>query len=887
MASALGGDDIMVASHPSFFGGGPWLQATSDGRLFAAWVNESFAPMDVYRSLDGGDTWTHWSTFTPGGAPIFGDFMIAEGDADRAFIAYAWHNGTSRVAEVAYADLNTDTPVWTPVVALANPALTAAGAHFATDAWAYSDYYVYVAIVAEDGNGQDVWFTRSLDMGNSIGPAVKIGDVSDTSPGFLQAHVSAGASGVIHATMTLFGFGQPGTIYRRAINFAGAGWDPPVTVDPVDNGNTSSNCAPAASRVDGNVAVLFYAGGLGKLRYSSDYGVTWPPANQVDSNVGAAFGAPMAFAGGEFVIGGYGFVGVGDQRYDLARSTTTSPADQAPPQEISAATVTTFETHSAIAPDPSRSDQIAAVWISRDATNDYLRFDAEWRRDPGYANTDIGFPIAVTGGGQTPPAVAEVDGDPELEIVFATLDGNIHVINHDGTEVPGWPVNIGFVPFDGAVAVGDLVGNGIPYIVAGNSAGQVFAFDPNGVVQPGWPVYMPEAADVFVSIGALGPPNPRYVVACGGHEMFVFRHDGTIARFYLFVDPMTEPAAIGDIDNDGVTDIVTLKSSWYHSQILSQQPHLYDRNIVTDTFSDAPTLADVDGNGTLEIAAPTVDGKLYLLNYDGTDFPGWPITVSPGIPLTSAAFGQILGTSEAELVFGQFDGAVHVRYFTGVEQSGYPLASGSLALFMPPMLAPVNISGSNVNIGTTDAVNGTAQSWRNIPAIPVNGWPRNLPGPVEETFASGDIDNDGRNEIVVLGVNFLSVYDVGQAPSGTARNHWPMWGYNAQRTNCLACEDILTAVDDTPKAAYATGLEVHPNPFNPVTTIEYEVETDGRISLDVFDVAGHRVATLVDNEHRKTGRYSVTYNAAGASGVYFARLRTAAGDVTRKMVVLK
>jgi hypothetical protein len=495
----------------------------------------------------------------------------------------------------------------------------------------------------------------------------------------------------------------------------------------------------------------------------------------------------------------------------------------------------------------------------------------------------------MAGGGQTPPAVAELHGDPEKEIVFVTLSGDIHVINHDGTPVPGWPVNIGFVPFDAAVAVGDLVGNGVPAIVAGNAEGKVFAFDPGGTLLPGWPVAMDEIDDVFVSIGALGPPFSRYVVAVCGHEMRAIPYTGEqLLPKWIFSSVLRYPAAIGDIDNDGVTEIVTLKNDFYNANVLGAASPKYFKQFFGEVFHDAPTLADMDANGTLEIAAPTNDGDMYLLNYDGSNYSAsWPITVSPGIGLTSATFGQILGTSQPELVFGELTGAIHVRYFNGVEQAGYPRASGSTGVFTPPMLSPVNITGSNVNLGTTTTFTGTGQSWRNIPASGVPGWPRNLPGPVEETFASGDIDNDGRNELVVVGVDFVTVLDVGITPATNPRNHWPMYGYDAQRTGCLDCVEILTAVGDTPGAGYNTRLAAHPNPFNPTTTIEYEVDRAGQGSLEVFDVGGHRVATLIANEHRAAGRSSIAYQATGASGVYFARLQTADGEISRKLVVLK
>jgi len=445
------------------------------------------------------------------------------------------------------------------------------------------------------------------------------------------------------------------------------------------------------------------------------------------------------------------------------------------------------------------------------------------------------------------------------------------------------------MPFDAPVAVGDLVGNRVPSIVAGNATGQVYAFGPDGSLLSGWPVTMDDAADVFVSIGALGPPNPRYVVAVCGHEMRAIRYDGVDVSplWGTFADVLIRPAAIGDVDSDGVAEIVTLKGSFFHVHNLNDFSSEAFRHFPGEFFSDAPTLADFDLDGTLEIAAPTMSGKMYLLNHDGSDFSAsWPITVSPGIPLTAAALADFLGPHEVEMAFAEATGAVHVRWFDGIEGFSYPQSSGSSAIYMPPMLSRVNALPSNVNIGTTNGATGTGRSWRNLGAVP-DGWPKNLPGPVEETFASGDIDNDGRNELVVLGVGFLTVLDVGIAPETNPYFDWPMYGHDAQRTGCLACIEILTGIGDTPDVPWKTGLYVHPNPFNPSTMIEYEVASAGKVSLEIFDVGGRRVAALIDAEHRDAGRYSIPYTATTASGIYFARLKTVGGVVTRKLVLLK
>jgi PKD repeat protein len=78
-----------------------------------------------------------------------------------------------------------------------------------------------------------------------------------------------------------------------------------------------------------------------------------------------------------------------------------------------------------------------------------------------------------------------------------------------------------------------------------------------------------------------------------------------------------------------------------------------------------------------------------------------------------------------------------------------------------------------------------------------------------------------------------------------------------------------------------------PNPFNPRTTIAFTLASEAHVTLDVFDVSGRRVASLM-NETQGAGQHTVDFDASAlASGVYFYRL-TAGGVVQqRKMILLK
>ena len=72
----------------------------------------------------------------------------------------------------------------------------------------------------------------------------------------------------------------------------------------------------------------------------------------------------------------------------------------------------------------------------------------------------------------------------------------------------------------------------------------------------------------------------------------------------------------------------------------------------------------------------------------------------------------------------------------------------------------------------------------------------------------------------------------------------------------------------------------YPNPFNPTTTIRFELPQDGVVTIEVFDILGQKVKTIL-NEFKKADRYEVTFSSIGlASGVYIYQLRV--NDLVRQ-----
>jgi flagellar hook assembly protein FlgD len=84
----------------------------------------------------------------------------------------------------------------------------------------------------------------------------------------------------------------------------------------------------------------------------------------------------------------------------------------------------------------------------------------------------------------------------------------------------------------------------------------------------------------------------------------------------------------------------------------------------------------------------------------------------------------------------------------------------------------------------------------------------------------------------------------------------------------------------------------YPNPFNPTTTIEYQVPSTGRIQIQIYNITGNLIRTLV-NSDQPSGKYSITWsgkdesNHQVATGVYIYRVVFGSSVLSKKMLLLK
>ncbi len=128
--------------------------------------------------------------------------------------------------------------------------------------------------------------------------------------------------------------------------------------------------------------------------------------------------------------------------------------------------------------------------------------------------------------------------------------------------------------------------------------------------------------------------------------------------------------------------------------------------------------------------------------------------------------------------------------------------------------------------------------------------------------------------------NSLKQYDLGD---GWIRINRP-GGNGAMTIDYIPATNVENTEQKQPQNVT---LNIHPNPFNAVSSISYTLPKQSHVTLELINVAGQKVAVLTDTSQR-AGNYSVAVDGAQlTSGLYFARLATDTGVVTQKLTLVK
>lgn len=274
-------------------------------------------------------------------------------------------------------------------------------------------------------------------------------------------------------------------------------------------------------------------------------------------------------------------------------------------------------------------------------------------------------------------AFGNADGDSDQEIFVGTNAGKVYGFNPDGSALPGWPVNvIGRV--GSAPAVGDITGDGQPEIVvtagwgpndpANSAVGGIWAFSAGGqqlwrkvtltasaTGQPAGvfasPVLVDLNGDSVLDVLAAAYDQNVYALKGDGSPVFpgalgakaAERNDALI----FLGDATWATPAVGDVDGDGVVDIVVAAASNIDARLSWLYPSWNDQATV-NACSKTPQSA----SGPLDRSKRRACGMVAVFSNRGQLKPGWPQFIAGHTYDASPALANLDGDPQLEIVTG-------------------------------------------------------------------------------------------------------------------------------------------------------------------------------------------------------------------------------------------
>ncbi len=407
-----------------------------------------------------------------------------------------------------------------------------------------------------------------------------------------------------------------------------------------------------------------------------------------------------------------------------------------------------------------------------------------------YALTATGSPVFRTNFNTLfiyTPVLADVDGNGALDVIAGGMDGKIYALSASGTLLPGFPFEVGGA-FQTELAAADLNNDNAYEIIGGGSEGNLYVISASGNVMPGFPIQLNGSLT-----GAPTITNRKLIACATSSSIYLISPSGQIIAEHSIDTHIAGGFALGDVDQDHVDQ---------------------------------------------EIAGISLSGRLYVINDEGHDLPGFPLETGANFSCPPL-LANLDSDPQLEILVHSYVNSVYGYNHDGSVLSGFPFIS---------------------------SYNGST------PATLV------------------DLEANNSAKLVMGHSNGVMMLNLRTPATGLAP--WITYRGSALRQGSFASTGCVGSNDEVEMPAVNALKQNYPNPFFGNTTIAYSLKRDAQVHVEIYNLKGQRVYSW-KMDKQKAGSHQLQWDGKDmqgndtASGIYLYKLTSNGETLSRRMLRLK
>ena len=267
------------------------------------------------------------------------------------------------------------------------------------------------------------------------------------------------------------------------------------------------------------------------------------------------------------------------------------------------------------------------------------------------------------------PAIGNMDDDEELEIVFGGFSspGKIFAINPDGTDVDGFPYELGEKIMRG-ISLADVDGNGKLDIICATDSDHIWLIYDNLTVADGFPFV---AEDKLRAAPTVIEQDGEFIILAGSRDFHLYgvNGDGSL-RFAVETGNYVSTSPAVMMMEDGIGIFFGSEDGWMYGVDMNGED-LPGWPIETySSFFTSPVISDLDGDDDMEIFAVNEMGMIFAFQPNGMSQSPFPFSSNVNVK-GSPTISDTDGDSDLELMFGSVESMINIDLKESGESENY------------------------------------------------------------------------------------------------------------------------------------------------------------------------------------------------------------------------